>query len=317
MTWFSDLTGLSDDRFDTVQAGIRVEGEGLLCLANGRRLVAGHLSTPALGDLPPPPQGPGRITVTEVVADIRSLHADPANAGAVFQVASQFNLLEMIGPDIPPEAGIARYATDLTQGPACAMACAAGTIYRAYFVPMGNQIGQTSNHQLDMLADLGRALGNQGETLWQMRNGYALPRPGGLKAIVARIAKADKVALARLLRVGVQRGTEVTLPGTGHLVHQVYASALPIAYADAPAADWEPFARLMLHAAYKATFSAALSLGAKRLFLTRLGGGAFGNPSDWITDAIAGAIHAYRTAPLDVRIVSHGQVNPDNQRLML
>lgn len=316
MTWFSDLTGLSNDRIDTVQAGIRVEGEGLLCLANGRRLVAGHLSTPALGDLPPPPQGPDRITVTEVVADIRALHADPANTGAVFQVASQFNLLEMIGPDIPPEAGIARYATDLTQGPACAMACAAGTIYRAYFVPIGNQIGQTADRQLDMLADLGRALGNQGETLWQMRNGYALPRTGGLKAIVARIAKADQGALPRLLRIGVQQGTEVTLPGAGHLVHQAYASALPIAYADAPAADWEPLARLVLHAAYQATFAATLSLGAKRLFLTRLGGGAFGNPPEWITDAIAGAIHAYRAAPLDVRIVSYGHPNPDNQRLM-
>jgi hypothetical protein len=150
-----------------------------------------------------------------------------------------------------------------------------------------------------------------------MRNGYALPRTGGLKAIAARIAKADQGALARLLGIGVQRGTEVTLPGAGHLVHQVYASALPIAYADAPAADWEPFARLVLDAAYQATFAAALALGAKRLFLTRLGGGAFGNPSDWITDAIAGAIHTYRAAPLDVRIVSHGQANPDNQRLML
>jgi hypothetical protein len=316
MTWFSDLTGLANDRIYTVQAGIRVEGEVLLCLANGRRLVAGRLSTPALGDLPPPPQGLDRITVTEVVADIRALHADPANAGAVFQVASQFNLLEMIGPDIPPEAGIARYATDLTQGPACAMACAAGTIWRAYFVPLGDQIGQSATRQLDMLADLGRALGNQGETLWRMRNGYALPRTGGLKAIAARIAKADQGALARLLRIGVQRGTQVTLPDAGHLVHQVYASALPIAYSDAPTADWEPFARLVLDAAYQATFAAALSLGAKRLFLTRLGGGAFGNPPDWITDAIAGAIHAYRAAPLEVRIVSHGRPNPDNHSLL-
>lgn len=316
MTWFSDLTGLTDDRIDTVQAGIRVMGEVLHCLANGRRLVAGRLSTPAMGDLPPPASGPDRISVTEIVADVRALHADPANAGAVFQVASQFNLLEMIGPDVPPEAGIARYATDLTQGPACAMACAAGTIYRAYFVPVGNQIGQTSTHQLDMLADLGRALGNQDQALWQMRNGYALPRIGGLQAIAARIAKADRVALSRLLRIGVQQGTEVTLPGAGHLVHQIYASALPIAYADATAAEWEPFARLVLDAAYQATFAAALSLGAKCLFLTRLGGGAFGNPPDWITDAMAGAIRAYRAAPLDVRIVSYGRPNLDNRSLI-
>ena len=316
MTWFSDLTGLPNDQLDTVQAGIRVKGEVLICRSNGRHLRAGQLLLPALGDLSPPASGPDRISVTEIVADVRALHADPANAGAVFQVASQFNLLEMIGPEIPPAAGIARYASDLTQGPASAMACAAGTIYRAYFVPIGGQIGQTASHQLDMLADLGRALGNQDQALWQMRNGYALPCINGLQAIAARISKADPAALARLLRIGVQRGTEVTLPGAGHLVHQVYASALPIAYADAPAADWEPFARLVLNAAYQATFAAALSLGAKCLFLTRLGGGAFGNPPDWITDAMAGAIRAYRAAPLDVRIVSYGHPSPDNRSLI-
>ena len=316
MTWFNDLTGLQSDDVDVVQSGIRVEGEELICLSIGRRLRAGELWMPALGDLHAPPTGPDRIKVSEVVADICDLYANPANAGAMFQVASQFNLLEMIGPEIPPEAGIARYATDLTQGPASAMACAAGTIYRAYFVPIGGQIGQTASHQLDMLADLGRALGNQDQVLWQMRNGYALPCIGGLPAIAARIAKADRVALARLLRIGVQRGTEVTLPDAGHLVHQAYASALPIAYADAPVAEWEPFARLVLNAAYQATFAAALSLGAKCLFLTRLGGGAFGNPPDWITDAMAGAIRANRAAPLDVRIVSYGHPNPDNRSLI-
>ena len=316
LDWFTDLTGLPNDGPDVVRSGIRVKGEMLHCQANGRRLVAGRLSTPALGDLPTPPQGPARITVAEVVADVRALHADPANAGAVFQVASQFNLLEMIGPEVPPEAGIARYATDLTQGPACAMACAAGTIFRAYFVPIGDRIGQSADRQLDMLADLGRFLGNEDGVLWQMRNGYALPRPGALQSIAARIAKGDAASLARLLRVGIQQGTEVTLHGAGHLVHQVYASALPIAYAHAPAADWEPFARLVLNAAYQATFAATLALGAKRLFLTRLGDGAFGNPSDWITDAMAAAIHSWRAAPLEVRIVSHGRANPDNQRLL-
>ena len=316
LDWFSVLTGLPNDRTEVVQAGIRLNGEDLQCLGNGRRLIAGRLSTPALGDFPPPPFGPSRIRVTEVVADIRALHADPANAGALFQVASQFNLLEMIGPEVPPEAGIARYATDLTQGPACAIACAAGTIYRAYFVPIGDHIGQTADRQLDMLADLGPALGNADQTLWQMRNGYALPRPGGLQTVAERIAKADRAALSRLLRVGMQQGTEVTLPGAGHLVHQLYASALPIAYTDAPAAEWEPFARLVLDAAYQATFAAALSLGAERIYLTRLGGGAFGNPPDWITEAMAGAIRAYRAAPLDVRIVNYGRPNPDNRSLI-
>ncbi|HEY6918235.1 MAG TPA: hypothetical protein VI412_03185 [Tabrizicola sp.] len=314
--WFTDLTGLPSDRAEVVRKGIHLDGEVLTCLPNGRRMVAGRLLTPSLGDLPPPPTGPQRITVTEVVADVRALHADPANAGALFQVASQFNLLEMIGPHIPPEAGIARYASDLTQGPACAMACAAGTIYRAYFAPVGAGVGQTHDRQLDMLADLGRALGNADASLWEMRNGYALPPPGGLPKVASRIVATDRVELTRLLRVGVQQGTEVTLPGAGHLVHQVYASALPVAYSPYPPTDWGPFARLVLDAAYQATLAVGLALGARRVFLTRLGGGAFGNPADWITNAIDGAVHAYRAAPLDIRIVSHGRANPDNLGLI-
>ncbi len=52
----------------------------------------------------------------------------------MFQVASQFNLLEMISPNVTPDDGIGIYENDPTQGPACAIACGAGTIYRNYLV---------------------------------------------------------------------------------------------------------------------------------------------------------------------------------------
>jgi hypothetical protein len=316
MDWFETLTGLESDRPDVVREGIRLEGTVLECRRSGRRMDAGRLLTPALADLPPPPLGPARIRVGEVVADVRELHADPANAGAAFQVASQFNLLEMIDPEVTPEQGIARYAFDRTQGPACAMACAAGTIWRNYFVPLHGGAGQTADRQLDMLADLGQALGNADGAHWTMRNGYALPRPGGLDRVSAQINAMERARLMGLVRVGVQQATEVTLPGAGHLVHQIYASALPVAYAEDLVADWETFARLVLEAAYLATLGAALTCGARRLFLTRLGGGAFGNPQGWITDAIAGAIRTYRAAELEVTIVSYGTSDPANRALL-
>ena len=56
-------------------------------------------------------------------------------------MASQFNLLEMTAPSITPEHGVARYQLDRTQGPACAIAAGAATIYRNYFA-------QTPEHQL-------------------------------------------------------------------------------------------------------------------------------------------------------------------------
>jgi hypothetical protein len=34
-----------------------------------------------------------------------------------------------------PEDGVTMYAADPTQGPACALACAAGSVYRNYFCP--------------------------------------------------------------------------------------------------------------------------------------------------------------------------------------
>lgn len=40
----------------------------------------------------------------------------PSNAGAVFQVASQFNCLEMVGPGSRPEDGVTIYSKDHTQG---------------------------------------------------------------------------------------------------------------------------------------------------------------------------------------------------------
>ena len=317
--WFTALTGLADDRPDTVRKGIAVRGADLI-LPDGRHLWAGLLDLPRLADLPAPPDGPRRLRLREVVADVQHLHADPDHAGAVFQVASQFNLLEMVGPSVAPDQGIARYAGDRTQGPACAIACAAGTIWRNYLMPVGDQTGQTAARQVDTLADLGAALGNAGGALWAMRNGYALPPAGGLDAAARAIAAGDRAALTGLLRVGVQADTQVTLPGAGHAVTQVYASAMPMAYAGGTQAAWEPLARLMLDSAYLATFGAvarAVAGGAPaRLFLTRLGGGAFGNPPDWITAAIHGALSRWSAADLDVVLVSHGHPDPANRALL-
>ena len=80
------------------------------------------------------------------------MHADPELEGALFQVASQFNLLEMTGPSVTPEDGVTRYSHDHTQGPACAIAAGAATIYRNYFAPVDGQSGQTRERQLDAFA---------------------------------------------------------------------------------------------------------------------------------------------------------------------
>ena len=43
-----------------------------------------------------------------------------------------------------------------------------------------------------------------------------------------------------------------------------------------------------------------------KVFLTLIGGGAFGNPTDWIIASIGRALVNYAESPLEVAIVSRG-----------
>jgi hypothetical protein len=262
---------------------------------------------------------PGRVKTSVVTGDVRHMHRLRENAGALFQVASQFNLLEMVSPDVAPEDGVTRYQSDPTQGPACAIAAGAATIYRNYFAAIEGSEGQTAGRQFDGLADLGAALssamGVPVGKLWTMRNGYALGSQTGLDAIARHLGTlpADQIDVLRgRLRIGIHRDVEVTdAAGPDRpLVSQAFCSALPVAYSRVPSALWEKFALLVLEAAYEATMWAAV-LNAQRavsnvVFLTMLGGGAFGNRGRWIGAAMRRALGLVTTFDLDVRLVSYG-----------
>ena len=198
MSWFERLTGIEEQSHEQVQAQLSIAGEWLVC-PNRRRYRMGRLEMPTLGELRQRvaalPVERGTLALREVVADVKTLHAESANAGALFQVASQFNLLEMVGPSVTPERGVGIYGQDPTQGPACAIAAGAGTIYRNYFVPLGDQRGQRADRQIDCLADLGEALGNADERLWRMQNGYACPSEAGLRQIDGQLRAASRLVL--------------------------------------------------------------------------------------------------------------------------
>ena len=287
---------------------------------NGKTWTCGELEIPSLAELRERVRASGweagNLSLREVVAHVQELHTDQANAGALFQVASQFNLLEMVSPGVTPEEGVGIYENDHTQGPACAIAAGAGTIYRNYFAPLNGQAGQSVKNQIDCLADVGAALGNSQNHLWQMRNGYALASSSGLGEISQRLRTASESQIDELrqkLRIGIQWNTQVTLADRGHLVSQAYCSALPVAYTQHPTERWEEFARLILEAAYEATICTgiinSLKSGNKTVFLTLLGGGAFGNRMDWIVEAMRRSFDLYRHADLDVAIVSYGTSN--------
>jgi hypothetical protein len=114
-----------------------------------------------------------------------------------------------------------------------------------------------------------------------MQNGYALGTQSGLDAIARHLGTlaTDQIDVLReKLRVGIHRDVEVTeTAGPDRpLVSQSFCSALPVAYSRVPAVHWEPFAAVVLEAAYEATMWATM-LNAQRgasnvVFLTLLGG---------------------------------------------
>ena len=304
--WFERVMGFREESPAQVRSNIEHQGEYLQSRVNGRRVRCGRLEIPSLNELRlqcSEKLGSAPTKIREVVGDVRALHLDPQNAGALFQVASQFNLLEMAAPSVTPEQGVGIYENDLTQGPACAIACGGGTIFRNYFAPVDGHIGQTADRQIDCLADLGRALGGPG--LWKMHNGFALDTADGLSRIGTRLESAtqdERDSLRGLLRIGVQRDTEVI--ETNHLVNQVYGSALPVAYGNSAKHLWEPLARLILEASYEATLLAAQACNSNKVYLTLLGGGVFGNDDSWIADSMLRALSV--VSGLDVHVVSYG-----------
>lgn len=319
MDWFQRLTGFRESGYDDTQRQLVVEGDRLRSLANGKCYGIGRFTMPSLGELRERVRpAPGRLTASIVTGDVRQLHRAPEYAGALFQVASQFNMLEMPDPSVTPEAGVTGYQHDHTQGPACALAAGAATIYRNYFVPCGGAVGQTQDRQLDGLSDLGAALadltGRAVAGLWKMTNGYALASTEGLQAIAAALesTNGDRLdALRCLLRIGVHAGVEVTDADEPRpIVSQALCSALPVAYTRVSSELWAPFASLVLEAAYEATLLAAAENaqtgGSHIVLLTHLGGGVFGNDEDWIHGAMRRALDMARGWALDVRIVCYG-----------
>ena len=328
--WFSRLTGFNEGPYSTTRELLEVNGATLRSKVNDRSFCIGQFEMPSLADLRlrvaqgTGASGPNRVSI--VTGDVRKMHQMPEYAGALFQVASQFNALEMVGPSVTPEDGVTRYEHDRTQGPACAIAAGAATIYRNYFAPVGDQIGQSAANQLDGLADVGeelsRSLGLPVAGLWSIQNGYALATRAGLHMITSHLREigvAGRSELAGRLQIGLHQGVEVTdgPSSPGQLVNQIFCSALPVAYGQWPQPLWQEFAQLILDAAYEATLLAGVlnsrQGGSNIVLLTLLGGGAFGNAPEWIHTALQRAISKTQGHGLDVRVVSYGHPSPQLQ----
>ena len=123
----------------------------------------------------------------------------------------------------------------------------------------------------------------------------------------------EKDELRAALRIGLQWNTQVTFEGCQHLVSQAYCSALPVRYSNHPPELWTEFAQVVLEATYEATLAAAVlnfeKTGNPKVFLTLVGGGAFGNARTWIFAAMKRALQMFEDVPLEVGIVSYMRSN--------
>jgi len=134
MDWFERLTGFREQSYEATRAKLRVEGgRRLQSLINGKSYGIREFELASLRTLRERAASvtgmPGRLKVSVVTGDVREMHKAPEYVGALVQVASQFDVLEMTGPSVSPEEGVTRYVHDRTQGPACAIAAGAATFF--------------------------------------------------------------------------------------------------------------------------------------------------------------------------------------------
>ena len=324
--WFEKITGFEELAND-VHEKLTFSEDQIYSQANKRRLHVGPFETVSLNDLrerlSKKKQGKQSSVFEIVRGDAGSLHQSSQNNGTSFQVASQFNCLEMADPEFVPEDGVTIYQHDQTQGPSCAIAAGAGTIYRNYFHPVNGKKGQTEKNQIDtsksLRAAIAKNLSVAEAALWTVKNGYLFAEEESLKEIDGHLnecSSEDLDTYRGLLEVGVHWDTQVTNEpvSRNQRVCQVFCSALPVSYNLYSGGLWEKFAVMILESAYEATLSAArlncAQTKANKVFLTMLGGGAFGNKERWILSAIARAVRVNQRAGLDIKLVSYSQPSP-------
>ncbi|CAK0862964.1 unnamed protein product, partial [Prorocentrum cordatum] len=294
--------------------------------ASGAEYGIGEFRTPSLGQLreaarrqiqdPKVVQAAGLrgpLRVEHSFNDAAELHRRPENRLALFQVASQTNCLSLVSPTSTPEMGVTAYIDDRSQGPCCAIACGAGTVFRNYFaqVPGGGakQVGQSQDRQLNCLEELCEELGSESNGYFEVRGGFTLASDAGLQDLNAKLAGLDEEGLDHLrsrLRVGVHEDVEVTsyhwgcslLRDPEQLVTQVFTSVCSVAQSGNEPALWQPLARLTLEATYEAALWAAVlsairnkgAHGSLRVYLTTVGRCLLGHGAAWIAEAVQRAI---------------------------
>jgi len=231
--------------------------------------------------------------------DVSVLQCATENEGCMFQAASNFNGVECISEGSTPDTPgfTSAYLYDHTQGPAASISAggaAVARVHAAFYDETKDPStwGQTAGHQIEMLGDVSR--------YFTVRNGYVcnteetepLPAdPAAQKEI------EDKVKVLVHANIDAMYGRyDYNTIDYCHpqKICQVFCAAMNLAQGYSgqrnqhlPGASEK--ARLLLRAAYRGTLYGAEMYGCKKVYLTLIGGGVFGNNQSDIIHAICQA----------------------------
>lgn len=297
-----DVLGVSEKEFRTDDALARKawRNPGLIQnLSNGKVYKAGTLALPTLASLRARTTegsggSSGRLSVLCGVndlskVDVGHLQAQPENRNAVFQVASNFNGLELMNMyDDRAMTEVGHYIHDRTQGPFASISAAPGLLMRHYYpfchpdLPVSRWRQQYDGPQIELL----------GKTPLKVVNGYISLQAEDLEK---PFSEGDiKVCNHRDIQVtfgGVRGSEHAVVEDPNQTVDQVFTATADLMgtnrhlFAQSPD-EMESLVKKLLLAAYEGTLRSALDAGRARVYLTLIGGGVFANPAGWIVDTI-------------------------------
>lgn len=229
-------------------------------------------------------------------SEITALQANPQNKNAAFQVASTF-----FGP---LEGGMYSYDAKITdmlkhpvQGEWASVGAAGATIYRKYMMPTVNFLRRRENPGVVRDPSYYYLLhGLRNKAPMVVKNGKAQVsrdavanynfQLGDSKKVDIFTQRADVTSKSTGQGFKAQTVLQKIAPGT-QSVFQIFNSAYNMNYKGAHAnPNVQNFAKMILRAMYHGTIRKAYALGARTVYLTLLGGGAFRNDISWISQAL-------------------------------
>lgn len=297
-----DVLGVSEREFrnDTSLVRKAWRNPGLIQnLSTGKVYKAGKLVLPTLASLRERTKvcasaTPGTLSVLCGVNDLSKvdvgyLQAQPENRNAVFQVASNFNGLELLNMyDDRAMTEVGHYIHDRTQGPFASISAAPGLLMRHYYpfchpdLPVSKWRQQYDGPQIQLLEN----------TPFKVVNGYISLNSDDLGKPFTE--DSIKVCSHREIQVtfGAVRGSEHALvEDPNQTVDQVFTATADLMGTNRhlfaqSSGEVETLVKRLLLAAYEGTLRSALDAGRSRVYLTLIGGGVFANPPRWIVDTI-------------------------------